>query len=1327
MEHASLCIAWSMVVLLLATAALAQLGGGGGPPRGPRPPGPPVGESGGAPQPPPGMLGPNETYTNVCIEEPGDYNFWLTFVAEPHIMTEYEAAAKAAVRAINRRGGVRGGKRLGVRCTNHRAHEPAVVGELSALQTNSSILAIVGMDERYIELAMETSIPSGIVRLPLVGPQVLDAPRYGTTFHAGIIQTNPSPDVLSLGMIWAATSILARQRVALVYSADSGEVFANQIREMSRKINLDLISEFVIEEGTTQGPEDLWNSLRGASAVIWIVLKNTHTLMFLQDRFRFGLHTSLDVIMIGQLAKDSRGEVSRASGEEALINIHQITSGPSAFLSSTPIVKRFKEDVDAFANDFNSSVYGREGLLLARGPHGIRSPDALLSYINVRAFAALLDRAVEPTRQGLLDAAFLPSYIEIDGLALGPYSRSDLPNVPQCNHGMNFVSLESYLDASVGVFVAANITFERSGACDVDTAALPHPLQLAIQRTDATDGSHIRQGVERVTAFSSLLERFQVKLEEKIVGAQTNGSAGTNNTDSSVVAAPQVYAAFINPVMDAQEVISRKQAGETIAPTGGTALYLGMIPTMAVPKGSRFEALDIELLTTLEQQIFAFATYLAQLPTPPGTIVLLRPSFLHSIDYHVQESLHTLNLPPISVVSELSAAPSLDIDAGPSAAFVFGFNGTSEVLALSNLMSSRPRMSVLLAMSELSLHWELIRRDVASQYGERLYFVSALPNWMARGDSGLSRQSILADYARGFPVTDVAGDNPLAFQAYVAVTALAKVVNSFPGQPYIVSSEVAADAIYTNSVILLDSNVSLGPFRNQNCTVNSAAEAEDCRCNVGANKVHVFRLSAVLARQLDPVETHRFASCAVPYARRVEGNNLATWIIAVIVVAGFVLLVLLGALLAQLIFGNRSQQYAVKDSSKPFAVLFTDIESSTSLWALAPEAMVEALEVHHELIRKQIGKYRSFEVKTIGDAFMIVNESASDAFDMCEAIQKALMEYPWSPDIDEAYRKIAFKKHHAADGALPAKEGEVHTFVDPLHSDRTAWNGVRVRIGMHYGIGEVQLDPVTKSHDYYGTVVNAAARVESLARGGQVLCSIDALDALTDEQRSRCTSVGMQTLRGIPHKVEIFNALMLRTRIFPDEDEETFVSNTPMAASSESGTDTFHSVTDLEIHEEDGTSPAVPSLPLISAHLQRKDEPAEIAFAQKLLDAQFSRYRAADRSRIISELSRVWGVERMLSGASDAVLLRLIAARVARVVISGEEFGQAAPSRNWISNALSESNPGASIAKSNSSADIVRASNPLSSVPAGKKENGDGREHNDAFVPMGPVENTGEA
>ena len=52
-------------------------------------------------------------------------------------------------------------------------------------------------------------------------------------------------------------------------------------------------------------------------------------------------------------------------------------------------------------------------------------------------------------------------------------------------------------------------------------------------------------------------------------------------------------------------------------------------------------------------------------------------------------------------------------------------------------------------------------------------------------------------------------------------------------------------------------------------------------------------------------------------------------------------------------------------------VVFTDIESSTDLHEKCPEAMMQALKIHNSLLRELIKLCGGYEVKTVGDAFIV--------------------------------------------------------------------------------------------------------------------------------------------------------------------------------------------------------------------------------------------------------------------------------------------------------------------------------------------------------------------
>eukprot|EP00668_Euglena_longa_P042987 GGOE01056928.1.p1 GENE.GGOE01056928.1~~GGOE01056928.1.p1 ORF type:complete len:365 (+),score=143.51 GGOE01056928.1:43-1095(+) len=181
--------------------------------------------------------------------------------------------------------------------------------------------------------------------------------------------------------------------------------------------------------------------------------------------------------------------------------------------------------------------------------------------------------------------------------------------------------------------------------------------------------------------------------------------------------------------------------------------------------------------------------------------------------------------------------------------------------------------------------------------------------------------------------------------------------------------------------------------------------------------------------------------------------------------------------------------------------------------------MAPVLAVHHELIRKVIAKHQCYEVKTIGDSFMCAAHTPQQAVQLALAIQTTLHDHDWGTDMmDLMYHDL-----------LETDEvGRV---------SRSCWNGLRVRVGIHYGLGDIQFDPVTKAYDYYGTVVNTAARIESACHGGQVGMSQEVYDVVQGSLSDVVWSdLGCQTLRGLTEGIRLYQALPagpLASRTFP--------------------------------------------------------------------------------------------------------------------------------------------------------------------------------------------------
>ncbi len=124
------------------------------------------------------------------------------------------------------------------------------------------------------------------------------------------------------------------------------------------------------------------------------------------------------------------------------------------------------------------------------------------------------------------------------------------------------------------------------------------------------------------------------------------------------------------------------------------------------------------------------------------------------------------------------------------------------------------------------------------------------------------------------------------------------------------------------------------------------------------------------------------------------------------------------------------------------AILFTDIKSSSRLWAAHPDEMLALLTKHENYIRKVAAKYDGFIIKTIGDALMIKFDTLELAISAAIATQTMFAKKP-----------IVFKDS-----------------VDQI----------QIRIGVAFG------DVATKSvivqdhkmKDFFGQTVNLASRME---------------------------------------------------------------------------------------------------------------------------------------------------------------------------------------------------------------------------------------------------------
>ncbi len=192
--------------------------------------------------------------------------------------------------------------------------------------------------------------------------------------------------------------------------------------------------------------------------------------------------------------------------------------------------------------------------------------------------------------------------------------------------------------------------------------------------------------------------------------------------------------------------------------------------------------------------------------------------------------------------------------------------------------------------------------------------------------------------------------------------------------------------------------------------------------------------------------------------------------------------------------------------------LFTDLEGSTRLWEEHPDAMQSALARHDEVLRSAIEARGGYVVKMTGDGAHAVFSDAAAAVGAAVDVQCAVSEESW---------------------------GEVAE--------------LRVRMGIHTGPAE------QRAGDYFGPAVNRAARLMSVAHGGQIVVSLATEELVRDVLGDGVDLVdlGEQRLRDLARSERVFqlSAPGLRGEFPPLRSLDAVSGNLPPQLTSFVGRD----------------------------------------------------------------------------------------------------------------------------------------------------------------------------
>ena len=159
--------------------------------------------------------------------------------------------------------------------------------------------------------------------------------------------------------------------------------------------------------------------------------------------------------------------------------------------------------------------------------------------------------------------------------------------------------------------------------------------------------------------------------------------------------------------------------------------------------------------------------------------------------------------------------------------------------------------------------------------------------------------------------------------------------------------------------------------------------------------------------------------------------------------------------------------------------LLTDIEGSTAAWEADAVAMATALARHDELVEQVVTSRGGRLIKTRGegDATFSVFDRPSAAAAAALELQEAIAYEPWA-------------------------------LREPM----------RIRVALHTGEAEF------RDGDYFGRAVNRAARLRSLAEGGQIVCSGATAELVIDSLSDDVVLVdlGTRQLRNLARPEHVF-------------------------------------------------------------------------------------------------------------------------------------------------------------------------------------------------------------
>ena len=832
----------------------------------------------------------------------------------------------------------------------------------------------------------------------------------------------------------------------------------------------------------------------------------------------------------------------------AFDNVYLVNQFPHPRNRNSQFIRSYESAIDAavaegFPTPFNVPVERNRSIYQVEG-------DGL-----GKLFAEIASRTAHNlTSPAFLDTAYRTKMFTIDDVQLGPISdgcpgrSSEINQACYCNVLHKTLYLAK-IDGRTGETVAVqdNETLGERGVatlstplstCDIGDTGLRIERPLVFLIVDVSTRPSLASSAAR---FDTVVEEAFIRL--KAIGDPTNGRAPasalvktirpttTQPLDAQLIKLERRFRpiAFVGGEVVPADILGNPISNVTALSNARGSLRMEDDPSAQAAYMVQTKGRGITFDPTYADYIH---TAVSLWPTQNVTRCRVYCAFTSAADERrarlfVDQSLYTFGASSTGGGSTVGSTSNAETALATSTSILVVTDVSSEIRFWLEASASHPAATIIIVASESLLADVLALLPLSVAVSQRVFFPSILRAWWYEGASS-STSTLLGYYRALFSTPPNFIPHPSELLAMRTVTLLEAIRAQTVGY----TTQAFLAALYRQgSVSAFDT--SIGPVSNDTCRTDYLARSVDrqCKCGKGARRFFVHKVSDWRLRNPNSPSyalSYTMATCGIDhvYATTADVNPVP---IAVGVSVAALVVVMAGFAIFNATAKSRDNAAAPKDDSQSFTIVFTDIQSSTSLWARLPATMATAVDDHHDIIRLLIKRFNGYEVKTIGDSFMVAFKSPTSALEFALAIQDAFLKHDWRDggDIQQTYTELM-------EATAPEKSVESVT---------SLWNGLRVRVGVHTGKGSIQQDPVTLGYDYYGTVVNTAARVESVGHGGQVLITDSTFFAVTEGKAvlpplslaATSQDLGHQPLRGLSEPVQLFQVIpnVLQQRRFP--------------------------------------------------------------------------------------------------------------------------------------------------------------------------------------------------